>query len=199
MQIYPIRPVGFAANAYCLTEDGTNAVVIDPAQPSVLREAEKRGLFVRFALLTHGHFDHIGGCAALQERGAKIGCLRGEVSLARGRENMGEAFGVRVPPFSVDFTLSDGETVTLCGMEISVMGTPGHTAGSCCLLVGDALFSGDTLFCRDCGRTDLPTGSETALRESLRRLARLPNRTVYPGHGMPTTLQEEKLYGVLRF
>ena len=65
MQIVKIAPRGFAANAYLLTEDGENAVVIDPAQPQVLAEAKRRGLCVKFALLTHGHFDHVGGCAAL--------------------------------------------------------------------------------------------------------------------------------------
>lgn len=198
MQIIPISFIGFAANSYLLTKNSRHAICIDPARPRILFEAEKRGLKVSHALLTHGHFDHIGGCAALQQAGVEIGCLKKEVPLALGEENMGRDFGCPVPSFSIDFTFEDGDILHLSEMEIAVMGTPGHTAGSCCFLAEDALFSGDTLFYRDRGRTDLPTGSEKAIRESLKRLAALENRTVYPGHGTPTTLEEEKKYGILR-
>lgn len=199
MQIITISPVGFAANTYLLTEDGVNAVAIDPAQPRILQEAERRGFCVQFALLTHGHFDHIGGCAALQAAGAKIGCLNAEKALALGNDNMGAEFGVKVPPFSVDFTFSDGEILDLCGIKLQALATAGHTAGSCCLRVGDALFTGDTLFAGDVGRTDLPTGSSAALRESLKKLARMEGDcTVYPGHGMKTSLDKERKYGYLQ-
>lgn len=195
MTIIKIRPAGFAANCYLLTEDGKNAVAIDPALPSVVEEANRRGLTVRYALLTHGHFDHIGGCSALQAANAKIGCMDIERALATGKDNMGEYFGCNVPPFSVDFTFSDGETLTLCGVELRVLATPGHTAGSCCFLCGNALFTGDTLFCGDIGRTDLPTGSADALYESLRRLAELDGDfIVYAGHGADTTLVRERTH-----
>ena len=94
--------------------------------------------------------------------------------------------------------LSDGDVLTLGGISLTVMATPGHTAGSCCFLADGILFSGDTLFARDVGRTDLPTGDERALSESLKKLAALPNVKVYPGHGAPTTIEEEKKYGCLR-
>ena len=82
MQIYKIHPKRFASNCYLLTEDGETAVAIDPAQPRVLEEAEKRGLKIKYVLLTHGHFDHIGGCAALQRQGAQIGCHEREKPIA---------------------------------------------------------------------------------------------------------------------
>ena len=154
MKIIPVFPKGFAANSYLVTADGANAVAIDPGQARVLQEAKKLGLAVKYILLTHGHFDHTVGCAALQAAGAKVGCL---------------------------------------------LATPGHTAGGCCFLTENEIFTGDTLFAGDRGRTDLPTGSEAAMQESLRLLAGLQNRTVYPGHGSATTLEEEKLYGILRF
>ena len=142
MEVYKIYPRGFASNSYLITADGKNAVCIDPAQPRVSDEATRRGLIVKYVLLTHGHFDHIGGCAALQAAGAKIGCLAGEEKLALGRDNMAEAFGFgKVPPFRVDFTLQDGETAELCGMEFRAVATAGHTASGACYLVGDALFT----------------------------------------------------------
>ncbi len=191
MTVYPIAPRGFAANCYLLTADGVNAVAIDPAQPHVLRAAERLGLSVRYALLTHGHFDHVGGCAALQARGAKVGCLAGEQANVAAAD-LAAAFGVSVPPFTVDFTFSDGETLSLSGVTLRAIATPGHTSGSCCFLGDGVLFSGDTLFAGDVGRTDLPTGSARALAQSLSVLFALDDCTVYPGHGGPTSLAAEK-------
>ena len=151
MQVIKISPKVFASNCYLLTSDGKNAVAIDPSLPDIFDEAARRDLVVRYVLLTHGHFDHIGGCAALQAAGAKVGCMEQERALALGKDNMGEHFGYMVPPFSVDFTFSDGETLALCGMQIGVLATPGHTAGSCCFLCEGALLTGDTLFCETVG------------------------------------------------
>lgn len=195
MKIFKIYPQGFASNCYLLTEDGKNAVAIDPAQPRILSEAEKRGLAVKYVLLTHGHFDHIGGCAALSRAGAKVGCLDIEKPLALGAGNMGAAFGCPVPPFLADFTFQDGETLDLCGMRFHVLATPGHTAGSCCFVAGDTLFTGDTLFAGDVGRTDLPTGSGAALERSLQKLAALEgDYAVCAGHGEDSTLASERKY-----
>ena len=194
MQVYKIFPKGFASNCYLLTADGKTAVAIDPAQPCVLQEAEKRGLTVAYVLLTHGHFDHIGGCSALSAAGAKICCSQEEKALVLGENNMASAFGRDVPPFSIDVTFRDGEILDLCGMKIKVIATPGHTEGSVCFLCEDALFTGDTLFCGDVGRTDLPTGSAEALQQSIRKLYAMEgDYAVYPGHDEDTTLQKERM------
>ena len=169
MQVFKIYPQGFAANSYLLTQDEKTAVVIDPAQPRIADEAKRRGLTVTHVLLTHGHFDHIGGCAALQAEGAKVGCLAKEAPLALGKNNMADYFGGHVPPFSVDFTFGDGDILSLDGMQFLVIATPGHTAGGACFCVGDHLFTGDTLFAGDIGRSDLPTGSGAQLTESVRK------------------------------
>lgn len=193
MQVFKIYPQGFAANSYFLTQDEKTAVVIDPAQPRIADEAKRRGLTVTHVLLTHGHFDHIGGCAALQAEGAKVGCLAKEAPLALGKNNMADYFGGHVPPFSVDFTFGDGDILSLDGMQFLVIATPGHTAGGACFCIGDHLFTGDTLFAGDIGRSDLPTGSGAQLTESVRKLYAIQGDfTVCPGHGEDSTLEYER-------
>jgi len=201
MQVLKIYPEGFAANSYLLTEDGKTAVAIDPAQPRVAEEAAKRGLSVRYVLLTHGHFDHIAGCGALAAAGAEIGCREEELPLLFGAGNLASTMGgMRIAPFSVDFFVEDGQELSLCGMTFRVLATPGHTAGGACYIVENCLFSGDTLFEGGIGRTDLPTGNAEERRSSLHRLALLAgDYVVYPGHGEDTTLcYEKKLNGYLR-
>ena len=195
MTIHKIYPKGFASNTYFITADGKTAVAIDPAQPRVLEEAERLGLTVKYVLLTHGHFDHILGCAALQRAGAKVGCLAKERALALGDANMGMAFGVTVPNFSIDFTFEDGEVLELCGVKFEILLASGHTAGSCCIRLERALFTGDTLFRGDVGRTDLPTGDEKELKKSLKKLAALDgDYTIYAGHGEDSTLEYERVH-----
>ena len=201
MKVYKINPVGFASNSYLLTMDGESAVCIDPAQPRILDEAKKRGLTVTHVLLTHGHFDHIGGIAALQEEGAKVGCLYGEERLAVA-DNLSDTFGegLEIAPFFIDFTVKDGEELELAGMHLKVIATPGHTAGSACYLAENYLFTGDTLFEGTVGRSDLPTGNYQTLEASVKKLYALEGDfTVCAGHGEDTTLERERKFnGAIR-
>ena len=103
-------------------------------------------------------------------------------------------FGGAPSQGAADFLLEDDETLTLAGIRLRVLHTPGHTKGSCCFLTDEGqLFSGDTLFRRGWGRTDFPGGSEMEMAASLERLRALsPETRVCPGHGLPTTIGEER-------
>ncbi len=196
MQIRKIYPRGFGANCYVLTADGRRAVVVDPSGNHVESKLIEWGLVAEYVLLTHCHFDHVGGVAALQEGGAKVLCMEKEKPLVGTSADLFEAFGAPRKPFRVDKTLSDGEEIELCGVKIKALLTPGHTIGSGCYLVqndgGRCLISGDTLFENSIGRTDFPTGDTGAIRESLRKLAALEDMPVYAGHGEDTSLEKER-------
>lgn len=195
MTIYTVPAGMLRANSYIVTENGADAVLIDCGGAQPLAFARQKGLNIRSVLLTHGHFDHIAGCAELQAAGAQIGCAEAEKSLLTSPANLAAEMGVRIPAFSVDFTFQDGDELDLCGLKFTVLATPGHTPGGVCFLCGDSLFTGDTLFCESVGRTDFPGGSTSQLRESVKKLLALPgNLTVYPGHDEPTTLEHERMF-----
>lgn len=198
MQIIQIPPRGFGANTYVLTEDNQNAIVIDPASPRVESELIRLGLKACYVLLTHCHFDHVGGVGALQEGGAKVLCSKQERPLVNTYADLYEHFGIpRTSVYHVDETFSEGN-YQLCDMSFEVISTPGHTAGSVCFLFTDKdgkryLFTGDTLFAGTIGRTDFPTGDISTLRKSLEKLSALEgDMPVYAGHEEETTLDRER-------
>ena len=190
LKIHALTLGAYQTNCYIIHEEHSKTCcVIDPGYTPdyVLHYIEKQGLTVEAILLTHGHFDHVGGVKNLA---ADTGC---KVYLC--------AKDLSMPPMVTDGplyhtdTYGEGTQLHLAGLDISVLHTPGHTPGSVCLLCENAMFSGDTLFEGSCGRTDLPGGSWSTIQASLARLARLEqNYTVYPGHGGATTLAAEKRY-----
>jgi len=184
-------PLGaYQTNCYIIHEAASKSCcVIDPGYDpdTVLDKAADLGLTVEAILLTHGHFDHVGG---VKELAAETGC---DVYIHPADLTMPPM--MTAGPLYYTKTYTEGTRLHLAGLDISVLHTPGHTPGSVCLLVGDTLISGDTLFEGSCGRTDLPGGDWATILDSLRRLAKMEcNLWVLPGHGGSTTLRDEKKY-----
>lgn len=189
-------------NCYFLYQENENKIiVVDPADKGdyLYNAFKDAGLEVAAILLTHGHFDHIWGCNKLRElTGVQVFAWEEEKDLCESAKlNVSEDVG-RPYTVVVDRYLKDGEKITVEGMEFTVIGTPGHTKGSCCFYFekDGILISGDTLFEGSVGRDDLPTGNGRMLLQSLKnKLLPLPDETkVFPGHGGATTIGDEKKY-----
>lgn len=189
-------------NCYFLYEEGKNkAIFIDPADQgeTIYNQVTEAGFEVAAILLTHAHFDHIWGCNELRQKtGVKVYAYEGERELCESSlKNCSEMAG-RAYTVMVDEYLKDNQVVTIEGMTFQVIATPGHTIGSCCYYFENdkILISGDTLFAESIGRSDLPTGSSSALVRSFsERLLILPEDVqVYPGHGPDTTIGHEIKY-----
>ena len=189
-------------NCYLLIrEDTGETLIVDPADRADRIEAKltEEHLTPCGVLLTHGHFDHIWGVEGLKKcSGARVYAYEGEKELCESDSlNVSRDVG-RPCTVTPDVLLKDGQKVEIAGMQFQVIATPGHTKGSCCYYFEEAgvLLSGDTLFQDSVGRTDLPTGSMSALVRSVReKLMVLPDDvTVYPGHGECTSIGHERKY-----
>lgn len=192
---FPLGPL--ETNCYLLVE-GSEAVAVDPGgDPAVVvKYLADNKLKLAAILNTHLHFDHVGGNAPLaRATGAPIYLCKEDLFLLQATS--GTRFGLP-PTESFDYQdMGPGET-TFMGLRCTVIHTPGHSPGSLSFYFPDqgVLFSGDVLFYRDTGRSDLPGGSRPILEnETIRgKLYKLPDATVvYPGHGPETTIGVEKV------
>ncbi|RIX53080.1 MBL fold metallo-hydrolase [Paenibacillus nanensis] len=189
-------------NAYLLSvTDGEQerSIVIDPGMNPKRLLDRIAGTQVEAILLTHAHFDHMGGVDEVRKLAncpVYIHDLEADW-LTDPRKNGSMRWQDVTPPLSTDpaeFALAEGQELKLIGHTFRVMHTPGHSPGSVSFLCGQHLFSGDVLFRQSVGRTDLPGGRERDLYDSIRwKLYKLPDDTlVYPGHGGRTTIGFEK-------
>jgi glyoxylase-like metal-dependent hydrolase (beta-lactamase superfamily II) len=168
-------PVGYMGNFVYLLGDKKKkeCAMVDPAWDvdAVLKESEKDGMKVVAGILTHTHFDHCNGVEGLiQKTGVKVYVHEAEAKfLKEFKEHVVET--------------KEGSKLQIGDLEMTFLHTPGHTEGAQCILAGDKLITGDTLFVGACGRCDLPGGDEKKIAQSLKRLASLDGALmVYPGH-----------------
>ena len=183
-----VGPLG--TNCYLLEDEHTRAAaVIDPGGDGARIEAQLRadGAELKRILLTHAHFDHTGGVAELHAAHPDVPVFLHPADGARLGSGVFPPIGAPTVPYG------DGDVVKLGDLDIQVLHTPGHTPGGVCLLVGDALFTGDTLFQGSMGRIDFEGGSYEDIMASLARLAHLPGDfRVLPGHMDASTLERER-------
>lgn len=176
-------------NTFLITTDAGHGIIVDPAAApeTYLQALEKEGARLTHILLTHGHYDHVGAVAALRKA---TGC--------KVYMDPVDAVGSQMLPLTkdlVDENWPAENALKIDDLTFTVYHTPGHTPGSVCLVCGQIMFSGDTLFAGSCGRTDLPGGSVRQMQQSLSMLAALPlsdEVQVLPGHESFTTLGQER-------
>ncbi len=193
MKIFKTVAGEVQTNCYMLS-GADFAVVIDPAEYTADIEdfvAQNTYKPHKAVVLTHCHFDHIGGAEMVKQVwncDIYIGAYDKE-GLENPDINFSAHWGDRVISISPDKILNDGGNLILGEFCAKVIYTPGHTKGSICLMVDDKLFCGDTLFNMGIGRTDLPTGDYMSEIKSIKKLFELPADTVvYSGHGPKTTI-----------
>ena len=185
---YPLGPT--QSNCYVLRagEAASDAVVIDPGY-----EISRPDFAVAAILVTHCHWDHLGGIATLAEAtGAPVYMAGREAPVLENPQAFYPDQPIR--PYSSDVRLRGEETFELAGITFHVVQVPGHSPGHIAFATEGALFSGDVLFAGSVGRTDLPFADWDTLLESIRSLFDRfpPDTVVYPGHGPPTTLGAEQ-------
>ena len=190
--VMQVGPIG--TNCYFLQDEESGLMaIIDPGDDweRILHQVKKAEGEVKYILLTHGHYDHTTAVPDL------VKALPGvQVYIHQADAN---GAGSQLFPLAAqvkDLNNSDeGDTLSLGSLTIEVLHTPGHSKGSVTLKVGDVLFTGDTLFCGSCGRTDLRGGSYEEIMASLKRLGELEGDFhVCPGHDRTSTLERERKY-----
>ncbi len=190
--------------------NGNVGFVVDPggdAQEiySIFRKQKAK---IEAILLTHAHFDHIGGVAELCRIASKgedgkenpqdaptVFLHKDELEKIGSYKNMGFSMNANPEKFVPDILLKGGETLKIAGLDVKVIHTPGHAKGSLCYVVSDKIFVGDTLFFMSYGRTDFYDGNAKDLKNSIvnKLFALKGNYTILPGHGEPTTLDFERV------
>lgn len=190
VSVMQVGPIG--TNCYFLQDEESGLMaIIDPGDDweRILHQVKKAEGEVKYILLTHGHYDHTTAVPDL------VKALPGvQVYIHQADAN---GAGSQLFPLAAQVkdlnNYDEGDTLSLGSLTIEVLHTPGHSKGSVTLKVGDVLFTGDTLFCGSCGRTDLRGGSYEEIMASLKRLGELEGDFhVCPGHDRTSTLERER-------
>lgn len=189
-----------ATNCYIFYDENTmEGAVIDPGDnaKAILKTIEDEKINLKYVLLTHGHFDHILAVHdVVNATGAKLVCNKDDLWLLN-KNAMGQfkSLAKNFKETPVDIEAEDGTEIKVGGLTAKYISTPGHTPGSSVILVGDVMFTGDTLFRRECGRCDLEGGDFPTILRSLKKLYNMQgDYKVLPGHDAFSTLEEEREY-----
>jgi hydroxyacylglutathione hydrolase len=201
MRIEKITVGGLFSNCWLLTSgESAEAVLIDPGAEAgrILNAVKAQECIVKYIIATHGHIDHI---SAIPELLSLISppppvCIHSadEGMLEDSDLNLAGFAGIPFEHVKADTRLEEGSIIKAGGISLEILHTPGHTPGGICLLGGNSLFTGDTLFADGIGRTDLPGGSSEALLKSIneRLLPMDENTKIFPGHGPESTIGRER-------
>lgn len=200
-QVHTVVVGPFAVNCYLLWDQQTSeGVIIDPGAEAdeIAEEIDEFNITPKAILLTHGHGDHIAAVADLKRIfDVPLYIGRGEEALlADPGANISAFFDHPIVAPKPDHSVEDEQLISVGGIELLVLSTPGHTAAGVCYLeeCGGRLFCGDTLFAGSIGRTDLSGGDYEQLIKSIqKKILSLPdNVLVFPGHGPQTTVGTER-------
>lgn len=195
MKVVPLFSRAWESNSYLLIHEG-KALLIDAGADTqrIMDALSETGAALEGIALTHGHFDHILSIDKLRDTyRIPVYLHKADADMpSDGEQNAYQIFfGVPKGWRPADRLFKDGDSIPLGDKSITVISTPGHTQGSVCYLADDVLFSGDTVFARGFGRTDLYGGDFGTLKHSLGKIFALPKHlTVYPGHGESASLQD---------
>lgn len=201
LQVEPLIVGPLFSNCYIVWDDGVNeGVIIDPGDDAdvILKTVKELNVKIKYILITHGHFDHVGAVAPLKrELNAEFLAHKDDLFFIEDGENAARRWNVDIEqPPKPDRFIEDGDKIKVGGFELEVLHTPGHSPGGVSFLYDRMVFSGDILVQGSIGRTDFRKGSFEDLSKSIKtRLYTLPDDTiVYTGHGPITTIGDEKRY-----
>ncbi len=188
----------YGANTYIIFDENKKAIVIDCGGDSedVVKILNENDLTLEAIVLTHGHFDHIGGVNKLREEtGAKVyGAIEERDLFDDPDHNLSTATLLGPITLDCDHYFKDGDELVFTPITLKAKNTPGHTEGSFVLYGNGYLFTGDTLFKMGCGRTDLYSGNQSKIEDSLKFIAiSYPDDTIVcPGHGPTSDIKFER-------
>lgn len=188
LQVGPIM-----TNCYILCDEANKVcAIVDPGDDGahICKAVAATGCTPVAVYMTHGHFDHWNGLGEVLDAYPDLPVYIHEAEVIDGRG--GDLRFPRLKEHNQRY-YDEGDTITVGDLTLTVMVTPGHSPGSVCLVVGDTIFSGDTLFRANCGRCDFPGGDYRKMLSSLARLGRMEGQyTVYPGHDRATDMDYER-------